>query len=213
LANRKTSRKNRDDLRRKAERLLSEHPEKIETTQPEDLRALLHELGVYQEELEMRVQKRTAELRKTNNALEQRNKELQAFAFIASHDLQEPLRKIQAFGNLLVGKYSDSLKFYKPGNPPMVRISSRLEADQCEIYVEDDGIGFDRQNGERIFSPFERLHGRGEYEGVGMGLAICGKIVERHRGSITARSIAGKGSTFVITLPTSHDVELWILNV
>jgi signal transduction histidine kinase len=69
------------------------------------------------------------------------------------------------------------------------------------IVVEDNGIGFDEQYLERIFAPFQKLHGRSEYEGTGMGLAICKKIVERHGGSITAKSTPGKGSLFVIDLP------------
>jgi signal transduction histidine kinase len=69
------------------------------------------------------------------------------------------------------------------------------------IIVEDNGIGFDPQYLDKIFKPFERLHGRSEYEGTGMGLAICQKIVERHHGTITATSVPGEGSTFLILLP------------
>ena len=69
--------------------------------------------------------------------------------------------------------------------------------------MEDNGIGFDEQYLDRIFVPFQRLHGRNEYEGTGMGLAICRKIVKRHGGKITAKSIPGKGSTFIVTLPAS----------
>jgi signal transduction histidine kinase len=72
------------------------------------------------------------------------------------------------------------------------------------LVVEDHGIGFDEQHVERIFSPFERLHGRGAYEGTGMGLAICRKVAERHGGHIIARSVAGQGATFVVTLPCTH---------
>ena len=67
--------------------------------------------------------------------------------------------------------------------------------------MEDNGIGFEQKYVDRIFAPFERLHGRGEYEGTGMGLAICRKIVERHGGTITARSIPHQGSTFIVTIP------------
>ena len=69
------------------------------------------------------------------------------------------------------------------------------------ICVEDNGIGFDEKYLDRIFTMFQRLHGRDEYEGTGIGLAICRRIVERHGGAITARSTPGQGSTFIVTLP------------
>jgi PAS domain S-box-containing protein len=236
------------------------------------------------------------ELKLTMEDLERSNKELLDFAFIVSHDLQEPLRKIQAFGDLVIRKYSHSfdeqgqdylrrmqnaaarmqalidgllaysrvttkakpftqldltlpaqealsnldlrietagatvelselpvieadpsqmtqlfqnlisnaVKFHRPEEPPRVRIFARTEGQWCEIYVEDNGIGFDERDSKRIFTPFERLHGRGKYDGVGMGLAICRKIAERHGGRITARSTPGKGSTFIVTLPLKH---------
>jgi signal transduction histidine kinase len=75
---------------------------------------------------------------------------------------------------------------------------------RCQIVVEDNGIGFDLKYVDRIFTPFQRLHGRHEFEGTGMGLAICRKIVERHNGSITAVSVVGKGSSFVVTLPVTQ---------
>jgi PAS domain S-box-containing protein len=225
--------------------------------------------------------------------LEQSNRDLQEFAYIASHDLQEPLRKVLAFGDRLATKYNDvidetgrdylkrmreaslrmqtlindlltfsrvttraqpfsrvdlfelvydvvsdlelqidrtqgkvelerlptieadptqmhqllqnlinnALKFHQEGKPPHVWVSSESTARTCKIIVKDDGIGFDEQYLDRIFKPFQRLHSRQEYEGSGMGLAICRRIVERHGGEITARSILGKGSTFVVTLP------------
>lgn len=243
------------------------------------------------EDLETRVLERTAEL-------ERSNRELQDFAYVASHDLQEPLRKIQVFGDLLADRYKSSLdpsgrnfiarivkaasrmqtllesllaysridkkdrpfqetdlkdtvnealsllevlilvnsarveveelpriavdqvqivqlfqnlianalKFKRDGETPHIRIYARdtkcAVRETCEIYVEDNGIGFDEKYLDRVFMPFQRLHGRDKYEGVGMGLAICKKIVERHGGTITARSTPGKGSTFIITLPS-----------
>jgi PAS domain S-box-containing protein len=248
------------------------------------------ELRRSRDELELRVEKRTAEL-------ELRNKELQDFAFVASHDLQEPLRKIQTFGNMLAAKcalsldetsrdyisrmhtaaarmqnllsslltYSrlttktepikktdlqksvevalsnleimikeknarfevgdlptvradrvqmvqlfqnligNALKFSREGEAPCVKIYAqevRNGIGAYEICVEDNGIGFDERYLDKIFLPFQRLHGRSsDYEGVGMGLAICKKIAERHGGKISARSELGRGSTFIVTLP------------
>jgi signal transduction histidine kinase len=77
----------------------------------------------------------------------------------------------------------------------------------CQIRVEDNGIGFDEKYSERIFNPFQRLHGRSAYEGVGMGLAICRKIAERHSGSISAKSTPGAGSIFTVTLPVKQSSE------
>lgn len=247
------------------------------------------------DELEMRVQRRTAEL-------ELKNRELQDFAFIASHDLKEPLRKIQAFGDLVIMRsrdslahesidylvrmqdaaarmgdllesllaysrvttkggsfslvdvaeaariavsnleirlretgghvelddlptlegdltqlvqlfqnlFSNSLKFRREAEAPLVRVHSKFFEDRwhgagaVEIYVEDNGIGFDEKYLDKVFIPFQRLHGRNEYDGVGMGLAICKKIAERHGGTIDAKSTPGKGSVFVVRLPTTQ---------
>jgi chemotaxis family two-component system sensor kinase Cph1 len=230
--------------------------------------------------------------------LERKNAELDSFASVASHDLIEPLRKVQNFGNLLISRYGQSLeeqgkdymrrmqkattrmlsliqsllafshvtakpaalketdlveaaqealsnlevrinetkavveigslptvkvdrlqmvqlfqnlignalKFHRERIPPHVKIYSE-EADEngsVKIYVEDNGIGFDEKYLDRIFSPFEKLHGKEQYEGVGMGLAICIKIAERHGGKITARSQVNKGSTFIVTLPVNR---------
>ncbi len=105
----------------------------------------------------------------------------------------------QLFQNLI----SNALKFHKDGEKPVVKIScDAAETANCRIIVEDNGIGFDEQFLDRIFAPFQRLHGRNsQYEGNGMGLAICTKIVERHGGKITAKSKPGEGSVFEVTLP------------
>jgi signal transduction histidine kinase len=257
--------------------------------------------------LDRRVRERTAELNRANVELERSNRELQDFAFVASHDLQEPLRKIQAFGDRLKTKHGpdlndqardylermqnaagrmhtlindlltfsrvttkaqpfrrtdlnkivhevtddleariqqtggrvdtgelpeidadptqmrqlfqnligNALKFHKPGLPPIVKVSSVSAAAKVAgelngrivVEVEDNGIGFDEKYLDRIFTPFQRLHGRGEYEGTGIGLAVCRKIVERHGGAITAESAPGSGSKFRITLPARHEKE------
>ena len=110
----------------------------------------------------------------------------------------DPLQMRQVFQNLL----ANALKFHKAGEPPVVTVHGRPAEHGCwEITVADNGIGFDEKYLDRIFRPFQRLHGRHEFEGSGMGLAICRKIVMRHRGTITARSEPGKGSAFIITLP------------
>ncbi len=110
----------------------------------------------------------------------------------------DALQMRQLFQNLM----SNALKFHKPGEAPVVRVGSRpLGGGYYEIYVEDNGIGFEQKYVDRIFKPFQRLQGRQEFEGTGMGLAICQKIVKRHKGEITARSVPGKGSTFIIQLP------------
>ncbi len=74
----------------------------------------------------------------------------------------------------------------------------------CEISVQDNGIGFDEKYTEKIFAVFQRLHGRGEYEGTGVGLAVCRRILDRHHGTIVARSKPGAGATFVVTLPVAQ---------
>lgn len=259
---------------------------------------LIEALEKSRDELESHVVERTAELAKTVASLEATNQELQDFAYIASHDLQEPLRKIQAFGGLLrrscgarlndtetdylsrmdraaarmrqliqdllgysrvrsmpspfepahledivrevlhvfelslqksggTVRVSDlpwieadptqmkqllqnlignALKFQPRGAVPLVRIYCEPpdKDNTCRICVEDNGIGFDPAYLDRIFAPFQRLHGRQEYDGTGMGLAICRKIVDRHGGSLTAKSTPGKGSVFIVTLPVKH---------
>lgn len=240
--------------------------------------------------------------------LKRSNRELQEFASVASHDLQEPLRKIQAFGDRLQAKLStgldsqardylermltaasrmrsliddlltfsrvttkaqpflpvdlnliahevlsdlesrlhqtggkvevaelptieadplqmrqlfqnlmsNGLKFHRAEQAPLLKIQARIlppgtrvnhsasDVRFCEISVQDNGIGFDEKYLDRLFHVFQRLHGRSEYEGTGMGLAICRRITERHGGAITAKSAPGKGATFFVTLPLKH---------
>lgn len=104
----------------------------------------------------------------------------------------------QLFQNLI----SNALKFVKEGQTPRVRISAREpHGNLVDISVEDNGIGFDEKYMDRIFMPFQRLHGQEAYEGIGMGLTICHRIIQRHGGQLSAKSSLGKGSTFIITLP------------
>jgi PAS domain S-box-containing protein len=112
----------------------------------------------------------------------------------------DPLQMRQLFQNLI----GNGLKFRKPDVVPLVRIEANLvdgPTPTCRLTVSDNGIGFDEVYLDRIFQVFQRLHGRNEFEGTGIGLAICRKIAERHGGSITARSRPGEGATFTVTLP------------
>lgn len=105
----------------------------------------------------------------------------------------------QLFQNLI----GNSLKFATKGVPPIIKISSSLEGSKYKIIVQDNGIGMGKENLERIFKPFDRLHGRSEYDGSGIGLAICRKVAEVHGGTITAESKLGKGSIFILNLPNN----------
>jgi light-regulated signal transduction histidine kinase (bacteriophytochrome) len=101
------------------------------------------------------------------------------------------------FQNLI----GNALKYRAPDRAPKVRLSAVQVEGAWEIAIKDNGIGIEPQYFERIFMIFQRLHGRGEYEGTGIGLAVCRKIVERHGGSIRVESTPGEGSTFTIVLP------------
>ena len=115
----------------------------------------------------------------------------------------DPLQMRQLLQNLI----GNALKFHQPGIPPIVHVAAQMRVDvrtaeeQCLLTVKDNGIGFDEKYLDRIFVVFQRLHGRTEYEGTGIGLAVVRKIVERHGGTITARSAVGQGATFLVTLP------------
>jgi signal transduction histidine kinase len=244
-------------------------------------------------------------LRLTMGELERSNHDLEAFASIASHDLQEPLRKIRAFGNRLeatcgaalpeagrdyltrmigaaarmqllindvlalarvgtkpghvtaldlgtVAKdalrdldhvlaatggivevdalplvdgnaaemrqvfqnlVANALKF-RSAQPPVVRITATREPSTAfdgpaawRIVVADNGIGFDQKYAERIFRPFERLHARDAFDGSGIGLALCRRIVQRHGGTIRAEAKAGVGAQFIMVLPERRDTK------
>jgi light-regulated signal transduction histidine kinase (bacteriophytochrome) len=125
----------------------------------------------------------------------------------------DPLQMRQLFQNLI----SNAMKFQPSGQQPVLEITAELikgqfagtpeedpYAEQCQITVHDNGIGFEEKYHEKIFAVFQRLHGRNEYEGTGVGLAVCRRITDRHGGSITARSQPGQGASFVITLPVRH---------
>jgi signal transduction histidine kinase len=115
----------------------------------------------------------------------------------------DPLQMRQLFQNLV----SNALKYCSPGEPPFIEVFP-LSLPQnvgrgtlCQFVVKDNGIGFDACFQEQIFGLFQRLHGRDEYNGTGIGLAICKKIIDRHGGTIAARSSTGKGAEFIVVLP------------
>ena len=117
----------------------------------------------------------------------------------------DALQMRQLFQNLL----GNALKFRRTDTPPVVRLGASMSHHGvCTITVADNGIGFKQEHGEKIFRMFERLHTRAQFQGSGMGLAICRKIVERHGGTIAATSTIGQGTTFTVTLPvTQVEVE------
>ena len=269
--------------------------------------------------LELEIQERMASEEKVKQlnrqlleniaSLESANKDLDRFAFMASHDLQEPLRKIRTFSDRLYVKYKEALdddgkanlhriqkaaermqnlitdiltfskisservefidsdlnkiitevihdmdeevrakeakihvsqlpvlqvnpglikplfqnlignalKYSKKNLTPTINIKADVGVENhirnqfsksyCRIFVEDNGIGFDQRYAEEIFGMFKRLHRNSEFEGTGIGLALCKKIVEQHNGFISARSKVGEGSTFIISLPVQHEIE------
>jgi len=266
-------------------------------------------------ELLKEIVRRTAaeeELKNFAARLERSNAELQDFASVASHDLQEPLRKVQAFADRLKIKSGDALdaegrdylermqnaagrmqtlindllmlsrvtiqaqpfvpvdlrrvaeevvtdletlierthgtveigdlkvidadatqmrqllqnlignalKFHRPGVPPVVKISGEIIGGDdnpaivhkeaiYRLSVRDNGIGFDNKNADKIFKVFQRLHGRSEYEGTGIGLAVCRRIAERHGGIITAHSAADEGAVFIVELPSEQPPQIY----
>jgi signal transduction histidine kinase len=102
---------------------------------------------------------------------------------------------------LMQNLISNALKFHREGQPTEVTIDAVLTEDTVRLNVRDNGIGFDPRYSQRIFRIFERLHGRNDYPGTGIGLALCRKIAERHGGTIVADSRPGDGATFTVTLP------------
>lgn len=255
---------------------------------------------------EEKVKALNLELLKNIDKLESANKELDRFAFMASHDLQEPLRKIRTFTERLSSRLETSiddeskmfisriqsatqrlqllikdimtfskvsiekgeftstnltdlvkdvlneidenvkekdalvellelpevminpnlirplfhnlihnaLKYCRKDMKPMIRIYAEQDTEGvdglkkttqfCRIFIVDNGIGFEQKYAEQIFEMFKRLHHHNEYEGTGIGLALCKKIAEEHNGYISARSEPGKGSTFIVSLPVVY---------
>ena len=120
------------------------------------------------------------------------------------------------FRQLMHNLIGNSLKFSTPDNPPHIKIKSETanginlqnphlspQKKYCHISISDNGIGFESQYSEKIFEVFQRLHGKNEYNGTGIGLSIVKKIVENHEGLITATSELNKGATFDIYIPAT----------
>jgi len=114
---------------------------------------------------------------------------------------------------LLQNLLGNALKFHQPGVPPVIHISGTTIQDRrhtgsgksrllCQIEIHDQGIGIPAEQLEKIFGMFKRLHRKDEYEGTGIGLAVCKRIVDQCGGAISVRSKLGEGSTFIVTLPT-----------
>jgi len=108
---------------------------------------------------------------------------------------------VQVFQNLI----GNAIKFRAADRPPQVHVGVRQEPGHWEFSVEDNGIGFEQQYEHKLFLIFQRLHGRGQYPGTGIGLAICKRIVERHGGRMWAAGVPGEGSTFFFTIPFDAD--------
>jgi signal transduction histidine kinase len=104
---------------------------------------------------------------------------------------------VYLFKNLI----SNSIKFQPPGNTPRIEINASVSGNFLKLSFTDNGIGFAPEYSKKIFQMFRRLHGKTEFEGTGMGLSICKRIMEKHGGSITAEGEVGKGARFTCWFP------------
>lgn len=286
------------DLYNKTRQLMEQERQLIEAN-----RNLNNEI-VERKAADEKVQQVNRKLLENLNQLEKANADLDQFAFMASHDLQEPLRKIRIFSDMLSNKYKDvfqddtkvitninkaaermqtliysilalskvasakpkfekcdmntllgeilqnmddelkennvtvniehipdllvnpglmrqlfqnlignAIKYRKKDVPLVIKIRteisdvdySHLNLNECHIFIEDNGIGFDQKYAEEIFEMLKKLHSSSEYEGTGIGLTLCKKIAELHRGSIQAHSKVNEGATFIVSLPVYNE--------
>lgn len=155
--------------------------------------------------------------RASNKALQFQPVDLEALVRVQMHQLEaqimateavitvDPLPVVladgrylgQVFQNLL----SNALVYHRPGMAPVVHISATQEEDYWRIDMRDNGIGIAEDHLDRIFDIFQRLHTEEDYPGTGIGLAICQRVMERHRGTLSVSSMLGEGSTFSMRLP------------
>ena len=118
--------------------------------------------------------------------------------------LADERKLVQVFQNLI----ANAIKFRRPDIAPDIQIKARAGGGVWTISVEDNGIGFDEKYADRIFEVFQRLHGVGQYQGNGIGLAVCRRVIEHHGGKLWANSKPGQGPTFLFTLPEPDEAAL-----
>jgi signal transduction histidine kinase len=113
---------------------------------------------------------------------------------------------------LLYNLVNNSLKFSKETERPVISVSSENwgneENPTIKLVIEDNGIGFEQEYAEKIFNSFSRLNTKDRYEGTGLGLALCKKIVERHHGSIEAKGVPGVGAVFAVYFPLNQHGQM-----
>jgi two-component system, chemotaxis family, sensor kinase Cph1 len=124
---------------------------------------------------------------------------LEKNAVISVSDLPAVMGNREYLAQLFMNLLGNSIKFSK--NTPLITITGLIKADKVLIYIRDNGIGMSEEHVDKIFFAFQRLHSRTEYEGSGIGLAICKRIVELHQGRISVESTLGEGTTFIVELP------------
>ena len=127
----------------------------------------------------------------------------QAGATLSADPLPHVLASGTQLRRLLQNLIGNALKFHAPGVPPHVHISAQHDGEQVRFTVQDNGIGIAPEYHERIFTVFQRLHGRDEYPGTGIGLSVARRIVEGHGGRMGLTSAPGQGTTFWFTLPAA----------